>query len=563
MISLICRFLLTFSLIFSMPCPAAFATEGSDSINEIALQHSEALSSNPSSNGTTAAEEFNQVDAPNSQQPSNLPDSTDTAPTLLDANSEPASQPVSSLSVSYDAPSSQPAFSAESPVTSAKVESLTNEILRNEIELMMLNTKFRIATTDKGRAKPWRVFLANLAASGVATAGITTIAAERWRTWQRPATANRRALKAGPIMLLTSHSIITGSILCEAMLDAIKDCKQRKNGLDAASTQKKALELCTLIDTKLSERDALAGRLRGSLSAEDLRMITQEGLLLRDLRNLSLGEYAQFHVRAKKRIAARNASYLNGLSAASTGGYLGSLCGLIAVCARKPRIAGPAGIGFTISGFNIATAPIVGRVSGNWAARRAKIRLSRELPKVEPANLQEHAATLKSLVSPQDENILARLSVYETADAIFKQQAKMNAAEKNKGDKEFRERLVWNSAVGGTKMAWGIQLMNAGFGFHPAPPAPKATNARARALLAELSKRKKTPAQLFSKRVAQGATSYIPGTGLWILDTLQARLRGELDIYNLGQTQSLPHQKLSDRQSKIESMQNTMKGISE
>lgn len=542
MVSLICRLFLALCLLFSGLAPAALATEGSDSANEI--------------------ESTGEVDALSNISP--VSEQTDTtAPPAGTDMYPPSSQPISALSVSYNTPASEPVFSAESPVTSAKIESLTNEILRKEIELMMLNTKFRMATTDKGRAKPWRVFLANLAASGVATAGITTIAAERWRTWQRPATANRTTLKAGPIMLITSHSIITGSILCEAMLDAIKDCKQRKNGLDAASTQKKALELCTIIDAKLSERDALTATLRGNLSEQDLRMLTGEGLLLRDLRNLSLSEYTQFHVRSKRRIAARNASYLNGLSAASTGGYLGSLCGLIAVCARKPRIAGPAGIGFTISGFNIATAPIVGRASGNWAANRAKARLARQLPKVEPANLQEHAAVLKGLVSPQDANVLARLSVYETADAIFKQQAKMNTTEKNKADHEFRERLVWNAAVGGTKMAWGIQLMNAGFGFHPTTPTPPATNARARALRAELAKRKKTPAQLFSKRVAQGATSYIPGTGLWILDTLQARSRGELDIYNLGQQLSLPHQKLSDRQSKIESMQKTLNGISE
>ncbi|MFN8657375.1 MAG: hypothetical protein U0105_13620 [Candidatus Obscuribacterales bacterium] len=451
---------------------------------------------------------------------------------------------------------------ADAPLTSARLEAVTDEILRHEIELLMLNTQFRMATTDKGRLKAWRVFLVNLAGSGVATAGITTIAAERWRTWQRPATANRRTLKAGPILLLTSHSILTGSVLCESLLDFIKDQKLKKKGLDARTTQKKATELCTIIDEKLAQRDILVVQLAG-LPPQDLSAIASEGQVLRDLRNRCLNEYEQFHVRAKKRVTARNVSYLNGISAATTGGYLGSLCGLLAVADRNPRLAGPAGIGFTISGANIASGPVLSRAAADLAGKRTKKRLEHQMPVVASSSLSEHIEALSSSSQalPQDANLIARISIYRTVDAIFKEQIQMNLNEKKKADKDFRERLVMNAAIGGSKMGWGIQLTNAGFGFHPAPAPPKASNARAKALLSDLAAKKKTPAQLFSKRVAQGATTYIPGTSLWILDTLQARLRGERDLYTMGSQSSLPHQKLQDRQKKIEQMRDTLKTI--
>lgn len=447
------------------------------------------------------------------------------------------------------------------PVVMARIESLANQALQNEVEFLILNTRFRMATTDKSRLKPWRVFLYNLAGSGVATAGITTIAAERWRTWQRPATANRGALKAGPILLLTSHSIMTGSVIVEALLDAVNDCKQRKRGLDAKGTQKRAMELCAAIDRALAERDQLLSR-TSSLPESERQMLAAEGVVLKDFRNMALAEYIQFHIRAKRRLGARNVSYLNQLSAATTGGYLGSLCGLLAVADRNPRLAGPAGIGFTISGANIVTGPIIGRIAGNFAAKRAKKRLDRECGKIGPVQFSEHITVLKSMLTAQDERLAARVSSYETADLVFKQQVQMNAAEKKKADKEFLERCAFNAAIGGTKMAWGIQLTNAGYGFKQPAPAPRATARAATRPSSVPVKPLKTPAQLFAKRVAQGSTSYIPGTSLWILDTLQARLRGELDVYSLGSQSALPHQQLKNREAKLLELGDSVRKLS-
>lgn len=439
------------------------------------------------------------------------------------------------------------------------VAGLTDDVLLNEIELLKLNTSFRRATTDIGRFKPWRVFLYNLAGSGVATAGITTIASERWRTCQRPATASRNTLQAGPTMLLISHSIITAGILFEATLDLAGDYKQRKKGLDAKSTKMRAIELRDHIDKKLNERDALIA----GLSEEDRDLAQAEGAVLKDIRNLALGEYAQFHVRAARRKASRNVSYLNGFSAATTGGYLGSLGGLLAVAERNPKLVGPAGIGFTISGANIATGPLLGRASANVAGSITRRRLARDLGSFAPAQLQEHFTVLKQASLRDDPNLSTRLAIYEEADAIFKSQTQVDLSEKKRADKEFVERCLFNAAIGGTKMGWGIQLMNAGFGFRqtPAPKAPTLpVKVGSGTVNVPIGKKPKSPAELFSQRVAQGATTYIPGTSLWIVDTVQARARSEMDLYTLGGQDALPHQKLNARTNKLDAMENKLKG---
>lgn len=435
------------------------------------------------------------------------------------------------------------------PIVSAQLESINKEVLEKELQLFKLNTTFRIETTERNRRKPWRVFFYNLMGSSVATAGITTIAAERWRTWRSPAKAKRGVLKAGPILLLTSHSIMTGGILIEAFLDAVNDHKQKKKGFDPKTMQKRATELRDAIDQKLTERNQVVNSL-GSVAAAELAQVNNEGLVLQDLRNLAMAEYVQFHVRAKKRTLSRNVAYLNGFFSATTGGYLGSLMGLLAVTNRNPRYAGPAGIGFTLSGMSIVAGPILGRMAGNAAGALAKSQLKRQLGPVAPAHLAEHITTLKACSAGGEPRLSTRIAIYEETDGLLARQAKMNAAEKKKADKEYRERLIANAMIGGTKMAWGIQLMNAGFNFHQVPK-PQARPSYIH--------KAQTPAQVFAHRVAQGSTSYIPGTSLWILDTLQARARGEMDVYTMGQQSALPHQKLKDRLDRLEAMETKLK----
>lgn len=480
------------------------------------------------------------------------------------------SEPASSLQITYDETADdKPVLSNTQGTDLNQVDGLSNQILSYEIELLKLNTDFRMKSTDKNRIKPWRTFLYNLGGAGVATAGITTIAAERWRTWRKPAAASRTALKAGPIMLLTSHSIIAGGILLEAALDLANDQKVKKAGFDTKSTKKKALELVGQIDEKLKERERLLSGLT-TLSEEERGRASAETPILKDLRNMSVSEYCNFHVRAKKRLAARNFSYLNGLAAATTGGYLGSLCGLLAVSCRKPRLAGPAGLGFTLSGAQIATGPELARLAGNCVGSLDKRLMKKDFGAIPKSQLSEHLTSLRQYPFTNRAAIAQRLSIYESVTGVLKRQAEMNAAEKKKADREYIERCLFNAAIGGSKMAWGIQLMNAGYGFSPAvakaqssgkPAAKSSTGALSNAFGPTRSQ--KTQAQLFGQRVAQGATSYIPGTSLWILDTLQARTRGEMDVYTMGQQATLPHQKLADRMNKLKEMESKLKEISQ
>lgn len=448
-----------------------------------------------------------------------------------------------------------------------KLQEITNKILQKELELLKVNTYFRLETTDQSRIKLWRVFAFNLAGAGVANAGITTIAAERWQTWRNPATADRATLKAGPLLLLISHSIVTAGLLTEMCLDAYGDYKRRKKGLDLKTTTKKVKENQVQLDGLITQRDQLIAS-SSEFSSQDLQLVNAEGRLLKDLRDLSLVEYSKFYSRGIKRRVSRDLSYFNGLAAATTGGYIGSLCGLLAICERKPQLAGPAGIGFTLSGAFICLAPFINRYGSTWAQKIARKKINKELGNLNNKVAQQFDGDLTALRALNNDAEGAalgqRLSVYDGVKDILANQSKMDAAEKKKADREFLERVVFNGGVGGTKMAWGIQLANAGFSYHVAPPWPviRATFPVGGSKMTVVIPRPAVPhttTQMFAKRVAEGATSYIPGTGLWIIDALQARTRGEMEVFSMGSQQALPHQKCRQRLEKLEHLQAILK----
>lgn len=432
-----------------------------------------------------------------------------------------------------DWPASDPPVAAPS-LASQHLDNLTTRIVDKELELLRLNTYFRIESTDRGRLKPWRVFLWNLGGAGVSNAGIITVAAERWRTWQRPSTASRNVLKAGPMLLMIGHSILVGGLLVEATLDTIKDYRVRKKGFDAKKSRLRALALKDEIDRLIRERDDLIER-SSDLSDRDRGLAAQEGKVLQDVRDLALSEYAQFYARAVGRRWSRDASYINGLAAATTGGYIGALGGLIAVAARRPSVAGPAGIGFILSGSHIAAAPVVGRAASKLGAKFARRRIGKDLgalPSTSAESFDAHREDLRRTAGfdpASSPGLAARLAVYDSQDSIFAAQGTMNAAERKKGDRAFKERLFWNSAIGGTKIAWGTLLSYAGFRYYNYP-------------------------RRFSKSIAQGSTCFVVGTGFFVLDTLQAHARSERDVYNMGVQQALPHQKLQSRLAKLEDL---------
>lgn len=420
---------------------------------------------------------------------------------------------------------------------SPAVSDLTDRIVGKEIELMRLNTNYRINSTKVSKLRPWRIWLYNEAHFAVNNAGITTLAYARWKYWQRPALLPPHLAKAGPTLLLIGHSILAGGLVLETCLDAIRDRHLKKMGFDERTATHRVMQLNREIGEMLSSRKSIIDA-NSSLSERERQTLNAEGAVLSDLKDASVLEYSRFNIRAARFIAGRNTNQLTALAGATTGGYLGSLMSLEAAACHRPHYAGAAGVGFTLSGACIVLNPLLTRLGMIAAGKFASHRLDKQLQGVNAtamdslkANQEALSALLGSSSAGGDvlDTISRRSQIYAAQKDLLERQTAVARNEAREQNHDLVEKLLVNSAIGGTKMAYGIQLANAGFGFHANPnlPAVKVKIAIGRQVRTVTLPKPKGGTNLFSKRLAQGATTFIPGTGIGILDAAQARARGQ------------------------------------
>lgn len=443
-----------------------------------------------------------------------------------------------------------------------EIEGLTRKIVNLEQELIRLNTNFRIECTGVDKWKRWRLFIYNLGGSGTCLAGSASIAASRWHYWHRSSPMPIPTAVAGPTCLLIGHCVVLAGVLTETAVDLVHDGKVRQKGFDLRTSHKRVLEIKSAVDKLLIERDSCVARLPSAAGTSVItaEIARAEGAVLKDLEALALSEYAQFYARAHNFFAARNANTILALTAASSGGFGGSLPGIISAAQRRPRVVAAGGVGFPISGAIITASPITVKLASERAGKNAIKQIISELEVAavpSASRFDDDRTRLESLIAqaqpepPQTEveqkgspqkgssqtegtqrespqrgelaNIARRLQAYRRHSRLFAAQEQLNAREKVLADRELVERMIFATGVGGTKISWGVNLANAGFGFHRKSVLQLAQGAAAPRLTAS-----STPGKLFTKRVAIGATTYLPGTSLWLIDTLQNRIRGEL-----------------------------------
>jgi hypothetical protein len=251
---------------------------------------------------------------------------------------------------------------------------------------------------------------------------------------------------------------------------------------------------------------------------------------------------------------------------AATGGFIGSLGNLLAVVNRKPRLAVPAGVGFTVSGAFIVLTPPVAKILSIVAANREK-KAEAGFLGVNPKSMSDLDADRSALGNALAnaggglESVRTRLDIYARQKEIMDKQLLAAKAEAQLNRREFIEKCISNGIAGGTKISWGINLVVAGSDFsNTAPKAAPTLPVRLGNKLYRVPIRTtKTPAQMFSRRVAQGATSNIAGPFVGALDAVQSRFRGEARAHKAKKNGTAPGQLLAARMKALEDMEAKLK----
>lgn len=448
------------------------------------------------------------------------------------------------------------------PTAQSDLDTISKSILLKEIELLKLNTRYRAESTRVSKWKPWRQAAYGLAANVVLDVGISHIAFARWKYWQRPNLATKPFLRKGPICLLIGHSILAGGVFIESGLDFINDRKTRRNGFDRKTCRQRVMTLRNDIDKLMADRDGAISQ--AGMTEPQRELYEAESKVLKDIRNCALDEYARLAARAAKWKTARNTANAMILTNAATGGYIGSLGNLLAVMNRKPRLALPAGIGFITSGATIVlTAPATRFVSGFIGKREGKKERQAlgGVATTAPADFDKSRAALAAIVNSGgggvNEDLRNRLEIYSMKNEALDSLSVLAKNEAKASDKEFVEKLIVGAATGGTKIAWGVNLAVAGSAWsNTAPRQVRNVPIRINGRIFRVTPRPpKTPAQMFSRRLAQGATCQVVGASLGALDVLQSRVRGEIRAHNAVKAGKAPGQILASRMKKLEEME--------
>lgn len=378
----------------------------------------------------------------------------------------------------------------------ASILSLTDQIIDEELALLSHNTNFRIETNDQSKGRSLRQFLYNLTASSVSLASATTISASRWAN-TRP---DQNLLEVSAAGLVAGQAIIQGGIVTEKALDMIQERRARRRGYSLKEATATTEELKTNIDALLRRRDDLVAALDPAVYSSAIKKaLSAETLVLFEMRNLSLAEFARFYADQRKRKSARDNSYLNGLLATSAGGYGGSLMGLLATSRGQPSLTVPAGIGFITSSALVMASPVVNRFVGNRAHKKGALEIRARLGEISQSSLLALDANLNDLALKNKQSVIPgyteRMAIYSAECDVLRRQLEREKQVESKGDSQFKKRMVANALISGPKLAWGVMLITAGDGFENRPAR-------------------------FNERVAEAATVYTVSQSAWLLDTV-------------------------------------------
>lgn len=344
----------------------------------------------------------------------------------------------------------------------------TDRIVDRELEILKLNTRFRIANAYQSKFRTIRQFAYNFLSSGFALAGSTVLATERWATKSPDPTV----LECGSAMLLTGQGIIQGGVFTEALLDKIKDRSVKKKKLDPGSVLAGIKDLEAEIDELLAGRQKELAPLRGDPDTD--RLIEHETRVLELIRDLCIEEFARFYAERHGNVVSRNVSYLNALVATGAGGYGGSLMGLLTASTGDKTLAVPSGIGFVVSSSAVMASPFINRYFTRRARARSLSEMLAEIPgsgsdsgsgafeKLQAAldALSRDMATIEESKYPP--RLRKRHVVYKAELELLSHQLEREAEVASKADRQFNHRALMNTAIAAPKLAWGTMLIFAG-----------------------------------------------------------------------------------------------------
>jgi hypothetical protein len=427
-----------------------------------------------------------------------------TSQTVVPIQSLAAEEPVLTASAA-------PILSASVTIADNGVDAVSRDILEKELEIIRTNTLFRNNYTKTDRSQQIRNSIYQIGATGLANAGDITLMSQFWRYNRNPGLGlqNRGRLEAGLIIVLAAYSAVVAAYSGEYIIDQVQDLQTRKRGLDSKTTLNRVIALNKELTALLVERQALVDK---TTDANMKEFWTAEGKILEDCRNLTLADFSRLYVDYRKRHAVRDLTTLGTIAVGATG-IPGTLLVLRGVQQTNLKKVGGGGIAFEVSAGILTVAPILFEGGGRIVSKSAHAKLANAFGQVEQNTINQLDIDANKLVALSrqpgvtvGQPLNERLQAYLVCKKLLESRQRKMDLEAAAARRKLMADIISYGIRGGTQLAWGALLMNAGYKYND------------------------KPATAF-RRVAQAATVNEVSWGSWLVEALATGANQQIASY--------------------------------
>jgi hypothetical protein len=450
----------------------------------------------------------------------------------------------------------------------AKLEELNRQILLQEVLLEKHAINFRHYNNFQGRWKGWRYFLTQETNNVTTAGGLIFQLAERYRVFNIPytlqavkvTTTNDKTkkkttvTKIAPVLQRTKRAKLEGGFYPQLVGQALAGAgsglemglnhyhqwQANKLGFGCKESIKQVKAYRDEIDRLLKERHAIIDR--GSLTAGDLAVARAEESVLQDTTVLSLREYEDVHVNARRFRVLQDALYVFDMSRNSTG----AAGNIVAICGQHEGsgyLGGPANVLTTISGtFGVLT-PVASRLYARLIGDRHRAYVRREIGNFHDCQITDYDMDRKNLQMVLDakasrgevvsEKATALLASYEAAAVERSAQYHLSQRDLRAGVRAAQENITVGCVNGLTKVCIGITGVIGGYGF-------TTSNHRTNDIL------------------IPGTITYIAGTWLSAGENIRLRVIDEINRHRLGERGLLPSQVQASRMKTLNEVESDL-----
>jgi hypothetical protein len=368
--------------------------------------------------------------------------------------------------------------------TSDPIETIDRDLIIKIFELERLNTYFRIESTKQSKWRKWRTLISEETAAISVAAGTLVAVEQSLRSLHTG--YKFHVIKLGPALvfakvfrppgnIVLEHAYVTAlpgvwfSVFQEAFelgQNYFSDWKAKQKGFDPTTTRIKAKQLQDQIDGMLTQREGLVAS--ASITAPEKELASAEGKVLHDMRDITVQEYKNYYVGARKTRCYQNMFYLVDLGEKITG-VMSLQCGLEAVRRNKLKFNEGFGVLQATSALLVILTPVMAKMYSEWRAKAAQRTVDQtihstpsttaEVFDADRKHLQDmYLATGSSRGQTMLNNLIARDALYRTEGENFYALQAMRNRQAAEEHKAFVDALKIRSVAFVGKMAYAVNV---------------------------------------------------------------------------------------------------------